>query len=118
MKGLSLLARVAERREMYGETDHTVDGARLSFLRNGAASWKTILRVDPIQQTVRSSEWYDLAVDPGERSNRPPSAALRSSIEARTRDEALKSRSPAAKKPVELSPEQREKLRALGYIGG
>jgi hypothetical protein len=42
---------------------------------------------------------------------------LRVSIEARTKDAALKSRSSAAKKPVELSAEQKEKLRALGYIG-
>ncbi|MEO8502247.1 MAG: sulfatase [Vicinamibacteria bacterium] len=117
MKGLSLLRPAPDHREMYGETDHTLDGSRLSFLRNGAGSWKAILRTDPLRQTVRSSEWFDLAKDPAERTNRPPPEALRVSIEARIRDEALKSRSQVARRPVELSPEQKEKLRALGYIG-
>ena len=118
MKGVSLLQPVSDQRETYGETDQTADGARLSFLRGGASSWKAILRSDPGKQAIRSSEWYDLAKDPGEKTNRPPAESLRAGIEARTRDAALKSRSSAAKKPVELSPEQKEKLRALGYIGG
>lgn len=117
MKGISLLQPVPDQREAYGETDQTLDGTRLSFLRGGAASWKAILRSDPRKQTVRSSEWYDLARDPGEKTNRPPAESLRASIEARTRDAALKSRSSAATKPVELTAEQKEKLRALGYIG-
>jgi arylsulfatase A-like enzyme len=117
MKGVSLLRPLTETREMYGETDHTLDGSRLSFLRGGATLWKAILRSDPLKRTERSSEWYDLAVDPGERTNRPPAEALRASIEARARDLALRSRSTAASRPVELSAEQKEKLRALGYIG-
>ncbi len=117
MKGMSLLRPLAESREMYGETDHTTDGTRLSFLRGGAKSWKAILRSDPLKQTERTSEWYDLAVDPGEKANRPPVASLRASVEARAKDAALKSRSAAARKPVELSAEQKEKLQALGYIG-
>jgi len=117
MKGVSLLRPVRERREMYGETDHTLDGSRLVFLRNGADSWKSILRIQREKQSVLSSEWFDLAVDPAERINRPPAASLRTVIEARARDEALNSRSRAAAKPVELSPEEKEKLRALGYIG-
>ncbi|MBK5254467.1 MAG: sulfatase [Vicinamibacteria bacterium] len=117
MNGLSLLRPVPVHRQMYGETDHTLDGSRLSFLRNGTESWKTILRTDPLSQTVRASEWFDLALDPAETINRPPQESLRLSIEARTRDAALKSRSRSAKTPVELSSEQKEKLRALGYIG-
>jgi len=117
MQGVSLLRPLADAREMYGETDQTLDGTRLSFLRGGAASWKAILRLDPLKQMVRASEWYDLATDPGEKANRPPAESLRASIEGRTRDQGLKSRSGAASQPVELSPEQREKLRALGYIG-
>ena len=117
MKGVSLLRPVSEPREMYGETDHTPDGSRLSFLRGGARSWKAILRSDPAKKEERASEWYDLARDPGERTNRPPADALRSSIESRAKDLALKSRSIAVGKPVELSPEQKEKLRALGYVG-
>ena len=117
MKGVSLLRPIAALREMYGETDHTLDGSRLSFLRGGARSWKAILRSDPAKREERSSEWYDLARDPGEKTSRPPADALRSSIEARAKDLALKSRSAGASKPVELSPEQKEKLRALGYVG-
>jgi len=117
MKGVSLLRPVSESREMYGETDHTTDGTRLSFLRGGARSWKAILRSDPAKKDERSSEWYDLAKDPAEKTSRPPVDALRSSIETRAKDMALKSRSAAASRPVELSPEQKEKLRALGYIG-
>jgi arylsulfatase A-like enzyme len=117
MKGLSLLRPLGEDRQMYGETDHTTDGTRLSFLRGGARSWKAILRSDPQKQTERSSEWYDLALDPGERTSRPPALSLRASIEARAREAALQSRSSATRRAVELSPEQKEKLRALGYIG-
>jgi arylsulfatase A-like enzyme len=117
MKGVSLLRPVPDQREMYGETDRTLDGSRLSFLRAGAKSWKAILRSDPAKQAERSSEWYDLARDPGERTNRPPAESLRRSIEARAQDLALKSRSSAVSKPVELSAEQKEKLRALGYTG-
>jgi arylsulfatase A-like enzyme len=117
MKGVSLLRPVSETREMYGETDHTLDGSRLSVLRGGAASWKAILRSDPARRDERSSEWYDLAQDPAERVNRPPVESLRVSIEARARDFALNSRSKAAGKAVELTAEQKEKLRALGYVG-
>lgn len=117
MQGVSLMRPLAETREMYGETDQTLDGTRLSFLRGGASSWKAILRLDPLKQRVKASEWYDLATDPMERVNRPPAESLRASIEGRTRDAALKSRSAAAARPVELSAEQKEKLRALGYIG-
>jgi hypothetical protein len=117
MKGVSLLKPLSETREMYGETDHTLDGSRLSFLRGGAASWKAILRSDRAKRDEKSSEWYDLAKDPGERVNHPPADALRGSIEARARDLALNSRSKASKKMVELSAEQKEKLRALGYVG-
>ena len=117
MRGVSLLRPVGEFREMYGETDHTLDGTRLSFVRGGSKSWKAILRSDPAKQKEASSEWYDLAADPAERTNRPPAEALRVSIEARARDLGLKSRSGVAKKAVELSDEQKEKLRALGYVG-
>ena len=117
MKGLSLLGPLTDSREMYGETDHTIDGTRLLFLRGGARSWKAILRSDLVKQEERPSEWYDLAKDPREMTNQPPTESLRSSIEARARDTALKSRSTSRSVPVELSSEQKEKLRALGYIG-
>lgn len=116
MKGVSLLRSVPDHREMYGETDNTLDGSRLSFLRNGSQSWKAILRSDPLKKVVRSSEWFDLAKDPAENTNRPPADSLRASIESRAQDVALKSRSTAATKAVVLSSEQREALKALGYV--
>ncbi|MEO5763028.1 MAG: sulfatase, partial [Vicinamibacteria bacterium] len=79
MKGVSLLRSVPDHREMYGETDNTLDGSRLSFLRNGSQSWKAILRSDPLKKVVRSSEWFDLAKDPAENTNRPPADSLRAS---------------------------------------
>lgn len=117
MKGTSLLKPLSDVREMYGETDHTTDGTRLTFLRGGANSWKAILRTDPKTQRVRGSEWYDLALDPTERQNRPPVDSLRATIESRAKDAAFKSRAKASAKAAELSAEQKEKLRALGYIG-
>jgi arylsulfatase A-like enzyme len=117
MAGTSLLRSVTDKREMYGETDHTLDGSRLAFLRGGARSWKAIVRLDPAKQAERSSEWFDLAVDPREIASRPPPETLRQKVRSRVRDIALQSRTAAAGKPVELSAEQKEKLRALGYVG-
>ena len=117
MAGRSLLGPLTEAREMYGETDHTTDALRLSFLRGGASSWKAILRVDPGTKGLRSSEWYDLGADPREKQNRPPADSLRASIEARARDLALKSRSSVVCQAVDLSAEQKERLRALQYVG-
>ncbi|MEO5763296.1 MAG: hypothetical protein ABIR28_13405, partial [Vicinamibacteria bacterium] len=62
------------------------------------------------------AEWYDLAKDPAEKTNRPPADSLRASIESRAQDAALRSRSTAATKAVVLSSEQREALKALGYV--
>lgn len=117
MKGRSLLKPLSEVREMYAETDHTTDGSRLAFLRAGSASWKALIRFDQVSERARASEWYDLASDPGEKSNRPPADAVRAAIEARVREGAFKSRSGSPSTIAELSAEQKEKLRALGYVG-
>jgi arylsulfatase A-like enzyme len=116
MQGTSLLAPVASR-EAYGETDHTVDGTRKLFLRGGEKRWKAIFSLDPKDASVRKEEWYDLAVDPGESRSTPPPPAVadparRLALERWKAARGLGAGAPA----VILSPEQRERLRALGYV--
>ena len=116
MQGRSLLTRGADR-EGYGETDHTVDRTHKLFLRAGAKRWKAILSLDREGESVRREEWYDLSVDPGEsRSVAPPPATADAMRRlARERWQAARRRGAGAP-AVNLSPEQRERLRALGYV--
>ena len=116
MKGVSLMRPVPEVREMYGETDNTLDGSRLAFLRGGAQSWKAILRSDATKAKVKSAEWYDLTVDAKEMVNAPPADSLRESIEGRVKGIALASRSKLPVNKVALTPEQIEQLRSNGYV--
>jgi arylsulfatase A-like enzyme len=116
MRGQSLLGPGVSR-EVYGETDHTVDGTRKLFLRGGEKRWKAILSLDPKDASVRREEWYDLAVDPGESRSTPPPPAVadparRLALERWKAARGLGAGAPA----VVLSPEQRERLRALGYV--
>ena len=115
--GRSLLSPLAAR-ETYGETDHTVDGSRKLFLRGGASRWKTILSLDAAGDRVRGEEWYDLAADPRETRSSLPAAAAADAIRARAiaRWKAGRAASSSAAKPVCLSAEQAERLRALGYV--
>ena len=106
-------------RETYGETDHTVDRSHKLFLRAGASRWKAILSVDDAGQSIGSEEWYDLAADPREKKSAPPPAAAADAIRARAvaRWKAGRaSGTSAASKAVCLSAEQKERLRALGYV--
>jgi arylsulfatase A-like enzyme len=117
MRGRSLLRTAAER-EAYGETDHTIDGTRKLFLRGGAGRWKGILSLARDSGAPVREEWYDLAADPGETRSSPGAAAgaidaLRQRALARWRAD----RAGAAGPPVALTPEQKERLRALGYVG-
>ena len=116
MQGRSLLARGGDR-EGYGETDHTVDGTHKLFLRAGARAWKTIVSLDREGGRVRGEEWYDLAADPGESrtASPPPSVAEPMRRQAMERWKAARRRGAGAP-AVNLSPEQRERLRALGYV--
>jgi arylsulfatase A-like enzyme len=116
MQGRSLLSRAGDR-EGYGETDHTVDGTHKLFLRAGARRWKAILSLDRDGASVRGEEWYDLSVDPGESRSVPPPPATADAMRrlALQRWEAAR-RLGAGAPAVNLSPEQRERLRALGYI--
>ena len=117
-QGRSLLATVPDR-ETYGETDHTVDRSHKLFLRGGAARWKTILSLDPAG-SVRSEEWYDLAADPRESRSVPPPPAAADAIRARAVARWKAGRSsqgaPSTSTAVCLSAEQKERLRALGYV--
>jgi arylsulfatase A-like enzyme len=117
-QGRSLLAPLSPPEgEAYGETDHTVDGSHKLFLRAGGRRWKAILSLDPSGGSVRGEEWYDLAADPMEKASAPPAAAAADAIRARAlaRFKAGRGQASAAR-PVCLTAEQKERLRALGYV--
>ncbi len=116
-RGQSLLG-APESRDAYGETDHTADGTRRLFLRGGAGRWKTILSLDASGASVQREEWFDLATDPDERATAPPPAHHADPIRERAlaRWRADRESGPSAPS-VALSEEQRERLRALGYVG-
>jgi arylsulfatase A-like enzyme len=116
-EGRSLLAPLPDR-DGYGETDHTTDGTSKLFLRGGAGRFKTILSLDRASGEPRKEEWYDLRADPAEQRDVRPRAdvadAIRKRALARWRDGRARGMGAPA---VELTPEQRERLRALGYVG-
>jgi arylsulfatase A-like enzyme len=116
-QGRSLLAPPGNR-EAYGETDHTIDGTYKLFLRLGQGRWKTIVSLARTDGSVRRTEWYDLANDPAETHSVSPPANLAQSAQDRAIARWQSGRGqgrPAP--PVSLTPEQRDRLRALGYIG-
>jgi arylsulfatase A-like enzyme len=104
-------------REGYGETDHGDGDTRKLFLRAGAGRWKTILTFDRKTGAAKGAEWFDLSQDPRETRSLPPPAQAAEEIRARLlrRFQDAQGRAGGAV-PVELSPEQREQLRALGYL--
>jgi len=115
-QGRSLL-RPLPRRLAYGETQHTKQEHHKLFLRAGQDQWKLVVWVDRKEHKLLREEWYDLAADPGERREvaRPPDAdALRDQALARWRETRAGS---GAAPQVNLTPEQVERLRALGYLG-
>ncbi|HET8645331.1 MAG TPA: hypothetical protein VFO85_07570, partial [Vicinamibacteria bacterium] len=86
------------------------------FLRGGQGRWKAIRSLDRAGGRVTREEWYDLASDPGEAARRPGGAevdAVRRRALARWRAARASGTGPA----VRLTEEQRERLRALGYVG-
>ena len=103
-------------REAYGETDHTIDHTHKVFLRAGAGWWKGILSLDADGKPV-SEEWYDLAADPGEAKSKTLHNNVADAIRARAIQRWRDARSRGGAGPaVQLTPEQRERLRALGYV--
>jgi arylsulfatase A-like enzyme len=114
-QGRSLLTTPGTR-EAYGETDHTIDHTHKLFLRAGADRWKAILSLGADGKPV-AEEWYDLAADPGETTSRPGHANVADAIRARAIQRWSDARGGGEPGPaVELTPEQRERLRALGYV--
>jgi arylsulfatase A-like enzyme len=116
MQGRSLLRAAAER-DAYGETDHTADGTRKLFLRGGQGRWKAVLSLARDTGAVAREEWYDLGYDPGETVNSPPPEAQADALRQRALGRWRQGRAGAAGPAVALTPEQRERLRALGYVG-
>jgi arylsulfatase A-like enzyme len=115
-RGRSLLSPLPER-EAYGETDHTNDGTRKLFVRAGQGRGKTILSLRREDLSVAREEWYDLATDPGETANRPPREDAAAVLVRRAVDHWKQARDQGAGAPaVQLTAEQRERLRALGYV--
>lgn len=116
-RGQSLLRPLPAGRETYGETEFGAGSTRKRFLRGGAASWKTVLSFKVRDGTPAGEEWFDLAQDPRElRSTPPPKAAadvLRARLVKRWQDAVRQGQGAV---PVDLSSEQIEQLRALGYI--
>jgi arylsulfatase A-like enzyme len=116
-QGRSLLNASAAEREGYGETDHTIDGTRKLFLRAGEGRWKAVLSLDAAGRAIRREEWFDLAQDPRETKDARPRADVAEAIVARALLRWRDGRGRGQGAPrVELTPEQKEQLRALGYI--
>jgi arylsulfatase A-like enzyme len=112
------LLRPLDPREAYGETDNTLDHTHKLFLRAGASRWKAIFSLAKDGGSLKREEWYDLATDPGERREAPPRAAVAEPIRRRALERWRGDRARGAGAPaVDLTPEQRERLRALGYVG-
>jgi arylsulfatase A-like enzyme len=116
-QGRSLLAP-AGTREAYGETDHTTDGSYKLFLRGAQGRWKTIVSLSRTDRRPRGVEWYDLSTDPSEKRNTPPPPDVAEALQRRAvgRWQSARARSSAGP-AVSLTPEQRDRLRALGYVG-
>ena len=106
-------------REAYGETDQTVDATHKLFLRGGASRWKAILSLSADAAETRGEEWYDLASDPAERRSIAPVPAVADPIRRRALERWRAGRGAGVPaRPVCLSPEQQDRLRALGYVSG
>jgi arylsulfatase A-like enzyme len=115
-RGRNLLAPGGDT-ETYGETEQTPDGSRKLFLRAGAKRWKAILSLDRTAPELRKEEWYDLAADPAEQRSAPPPASISEAIRKRALERWREDRARGGPgTPVSLTPEQRERLRALGYV--
>ena len=116
-QGVSLLTSPGER-EAYGETDHTIDGTHKLFLRGMQGRWKTIVSLSRADRSVRATEWYDLATDPAEKSRVSPPPDVTEALRRRAVGRWQTARAQSVAGPsVALTPEQRDRLRALGYVG-
>jgi hypothetical protein len=104
-------------RETWSETEHTVDGSHKLALRRGSSSPKAIFSIREDDRVT--IELFDLGRDPRELEPLDPAAA-QERLEARLRDYlsgVAVAREGRAETPrVELDPEERERLRSLGYV--
>ena len=116
LQGVSLLSAPG-RREAYGETHHAADATRKLFLREGGNGWKAILSLTPDGDRLAKEEWFDLSADPSESRQKPPSRDATSAARNRALERWRRGRAGGLDAPaVELTPEQRARLRALGYV--
>ncbi|HSF15846.1 MAG TPA: sulfatase [Vicinamibacteria bacterium] len=112
-QGRSLLDR-DEPVEAWSETEHTLDGSHLIAIRQGASGNKVIYKLKGNEVGARV---FDLLVDPEERNGEEGalgrlSETLDAYLTVATARRAEKGASPK----VELTPEEVEGLRSLGYI--
>jgi arylsulfatase A-like enzyme len=114
-RGRSLLGPLGPR-EAYGETEYGRGGTRRLFLRGGASGFKLILGLDRKTGAPRAEEWFDLARDPGEKQNAPPAASVADPLRRRLIETWQETRVRGAAPEVALDAQQREQLRALGYV--
>ena len=115
-RGVSLSGEMTGDRELWSETEHTIDGTHKLSLRRGASSGKAIFSVRDDEVDV---ELFDLRQDPGE-LEALSDGEMTERVEQRLRDylaAAALAREGKGETPnVELDPEERERLRSLGYI--
>lgn len=121
--GVSLQGELDPERELWAETEHTIDGTHKLSLRRGSGESKAIFSIERSEvvsegETVET-ELYDLETDPGELDELDDDA-IRRRAEARLReylDTVAEKREGKGDSPsVDLDPEERERLRSLGYI--
>ena len=120
-RGVSLRGELVENRELWSETEHTIDGTHKLSLRRGASSGKAIFSVgdDDGDVDVVSVELFDLEGDPDE-LEALTNDEMKQRVEERLRDylaSVAAAREGITDTPhVDLDPQERERLRALGYI--
>jgi arylsulfatase A-like enzyme len=116
VRGRSLLGELPKEYLTYGETDHTNDGTRKLFMRDGARSLKMILSLDTQSGELAREEWYDLASDPAEWHASLPPPDIAAAIREQGLERWRQNREGTEGPEVSLSPEELERLRALGYF--
>jgi arylsulfatase A-like enzyme len=116
-QGRPLLSGAPDVDGAWAETEHTLDGSRKIALRRGARGTKSIFTLRDGE--AASAEIFDLATDSGETKPLDDTgllesleASLLSYLEAAESLRAGKGPSP----DVNLSREDAERLRALGYL--
>jgi arylsulfatase A-like enzyme len=108
-------ARAGESAEAWAETEHTLDGSRKVAVRRGDSDTKVIFTVKGDDVGI---ELFDLARDPRE-TTALDAGGSRDALESRLAEylaEADARRRGKTLPPVQLAPEDLERLRSLGYV--